>query len=350
MNSRGRKVAVVGAGVYGSTIALRLSQDGFCPIIFDPLGVLNAASCINQLRVHRGYHYPRSPETITETQEAVGQFLAEYGEALVGNIDCYYSIPFAGSFTSSEKFELVCQKYCLSAQPVTPSWIDFNFIDKCYLVDEFLYDPSLLRKIVCKRLSVAGIPIVEKIFNSNLRDKFDHVVYATYGSPGSRELLFDRVKLQVAEKVLVRLPSELKGKSLVVIDGPFTAFDPYGNTGLFQFGSAKYTNHWSTCDQTELIPSKYKNILYGKRFEKVDFTKFDLMRNEASHAVPLASKAEYVGSKFTLRLTEDAPDTDRRILRVVEGAKGDIHVFSGKVVSAVKAAKIVSDTLLIREL
>ena len=32
----------------------------------------------------------------------------------------------------------------------------------------------------------------------------------------------------MAEKILIALPVELHGIALVVVDGPFTAFDPYG--------------------------------------------------------------------------------------------------------------------------
>ncbi len=59
------KVAVAGAGVYGANIAISLAEAGHDVHLFDPLGVLRAASAINQYRIHSGYHYPRSPETIT---------------------------------------------------------------------------------------------------------------------------------------------------------------------------------------------------------------------------------------------------------------------------------------------
>jgi glycine/D-amino acid oxidase-like deaminating enzyme len=72
------KIAVAGAGIYGATTALRLAARGHRVTLFDPLGVMQAVSAINQYRVHSGYHYPRSPETISEILEARREFLQEF--------------------------------------------------------------------------------------------------------------------------------------------------------------------------------------------------------------------------------------------------------------------------------
>ena len=50
------KIAVAGAGIYGATTALRLAARGHRVTLFDPLGIMQAASAINQYRVHSGYH------------------------------------------------------------------------------------------------------------------------------------------------------------------------------------------------------------------------------------------------------------------------------------------------------
>jgi hypothetical protein len=75
----------------------------------------------------------------------------------------------------------------------------------------------------------------------------------------------------------------------------------------------------------------------------VKFTNFDAMRKDCCLAVPVAKQAIYCGSRFTMRVVEDNPAEDRRVLRVKEGAPGEFHIFSGKVVSAVKAARLVCE-------
>src|SRR3981081_1561783 len=87
------KIAVAGAGIYGATAAIRLAEQGHDVHLFDPLGIIPAAAAINQYRVHAGYHYPRSPETIQETMEARVEFIKAFEPTIVRNSRHYYAIP-----------------------------------------------------------------------------------------------------------------------------------------------------------------------------------------------------------------------------------------------------------------
>lgn len=339
------RVAVVGAGIYGSSIALELAKHGHNVKVYDPLGIMNAASSINQLRIHSGYHYPRSLETIEEILTAKDDFISEYGDSVVKDVESYYAIPKEGSKTNPDNYEEVLDKFGLFHEKVKPSWIDFEYIDCCYSVKEDIYDPNILRNIVAKGFNLNKIEFKKDKFFPEDEDSFDFVIYATYGASGSHSHLFKKVQLQVAEKVKIKLPSEIRKISLVVVDGPFTAFDPYGASSMSQFGSALHTNHWKTFDMDEQIPKRYSELLNLPDFKKVDFTRFSEMVDEACKSVPLCCKAEYMGSRFTLRLVEHNPGKDRRTLQV-DGTNGKIfHVFSGKVVSAIKAAKIISENI-----
>ncbi len=336
------KIAIAGAGIYGATIAIRLAEHGHDVHLFDPLGVLRAASAINQYRIHSGYHYPRSPETIRETLEARAEFLETFAPAIVRNSRHYYAIPKEGSQTSPDLFEKVMAQYSLTCRPCRPDWMDFSFIDKCYEVEEHIYDPDVLRDVVTSRIQSLRIPFERLAFSSEMRPKYDFVVWATYGLGPSRGL-FKAAKYQVAEKILIELPPMLRGVSLVVVDGPFTAFDPYGSSARSLFGSAKNTNHWTTTNPQEPIPQPYAGILNGPAFEPVSFTRFDAMRRDSALAVPASKDAVYLGSRFTIRVVENNPAQDRRTLYVQEVAPRELHIFSGKVVSAVKAARLVCE-------
>jgi hypothetical protein len=336
------RIAVAGAGIYGTNIAIRLADQGHQVRLFDPLGILRAASAINQYRIHSGYHYPRSPETIQETLEARAEFLEAFAPAIVRNSRHYYAIPQEGSQTSPELFEKVMARFQLFCKPCRPDWMNFAFIDRCYEVDEQIYDPDVLREIITSRLAALGVPFEQRSFTPEMRPDYDFVVYATYGLGPSRGL-FRIAKYQVAEKILIELPRPLRGTSLVVVDGPFTAFDPYGSSERSLFGSAKNTNHWTTTDPDEPIPEPYASLLNRPGFEPISFSRFDVMRTDSALAVPASKGAVYLGSRFTLRVVENNPAEDRRTLYVKETAPGEIHIFSGKVVGAVKAARLVSE-------
>jgi hypothetical protein len=338
------RTAVVGAGIYGSTIAARLAGHGHDVRLFDPLGVLRAASAINQYRVHAGYHYPRSDETIVEVLEARREFLDTYADAVGWSRANYYAIPHEGSLTTPDDYEAVMERHGLPLRACKPAWMDFGFIDRCYEVDETTYDPERLRDLLEQRLAEANVVFEPRAYDERMRSEFDFVVFATYGMGPSRSH-FRIAKFQVAEKILIRLPEALHGVALVVVDGPFTAFDPYGASENSLFGSARNTNHWTTTDPGEPVPERYRPLLNAPRFEPCEFTNFAKMRDDGVLAVPQVADARYLGSRFTMRVVEDSPADDRRTLYVEPGAPGEIHVFSGKVVSAVKAARLVCERL-----
>jgi len=336
------RIAVAGAGIYGTNIAIRLAEEGHRVRLFDPLGILRAASVINQYRIHSGYHYPRSPETIRETLEARAEFMEAFAPAVVANSRHYYAIPHEGSQTPPELFEKVMAQHHLLSKSCRPEWMNFDFIDRCYEVDEQIYDPDVLREVITSRIRALAIPFEQRAFPAALRPDFDFVIFATYGLGPSRGL-FRIAKYQVAEKILIELPEALRGVSLVVVDGPFTAFDPYGSSPRSLFGSAKNTNHWTTTDPQEAIPEPYASLLNGPGFEPIPFSRFDAMRRDSSLAVPASKDAAYLGSRFTIRVVENNPTQDRRTLYIEEREPGELHIFSGKVVGAVKAARLVSE-------
>jgi FAD dependent oxidoreductase len=338
------RIAVVGAGIYGSYSAIRLAEAGHSVELFDPLGILCAASHINQFRIHSGYHYPRSPETIKETQEARSEFIAAFTPSIVQNSRNYYAIPKAGSLTSPDSYEEIMARHHLPLTPCKPDWINFEFIDRCYEVDEQIYDPQVLRVMLQEKLCTLGVMFCAEAYMPSMRGNYDYVIFATYGLGPSRDI-FKLAKYQVAEKILIELPSELRNVALVVVDGPFTAFDPYGKSGFSQFGSAKNTNHWTTTNPNEQIPHPYVGLLNAPAFQPVPFTRFEAMRSDACLAVPLAKEAIYKGSRFTMRVVEDNPEQDRRVLYLKETSPREIHVFSGKVVSAVKAARLICERI-----
>jgi hypothetical protein len=331
------KIAVCGAGVYGATIAIRLAERGHRVELFDPLGILRAASAINQFRIHSGYHYPRSPETIQETLEARAEFTSAFAPAIVRTSRHYYAIPREGSQTAPALFEQVMARYELFCEPCRPLWMNFDFIDRCYAVDEQLYDPQILRDIIAARIAALQITFTQRAFPENQCHNYDFVVRACYGL-GPSLGQFKIAKYQVAEKILVELPVELQKISLVVIDGLFTAFDPYGSSGKSQFGSAKHTNHWTTINPASPIPQAYAPLMNALEFAPFAGTHFEAMRQDSALAVPASKDARYLGSRFIMRVVEDNPAEDRRTMLIQESAPNELHVFSGKVVGAVKAA------------
>ena len=121
-----------------------------------------------------------------ETLEARAEFLNTFAPAIVRNSRHYYAIPHEGSQTPPALFEKVMADYHLSVRPCRPEWMDFGFIDKCYEVDEQIYDPDILRDMLSSRIQALNIPFEQRAFTPDMRPEYDYVVWATYGlGPGA---------------------------------------------------------------------------------------------------------------------------------------------------------------------
>ena len=72
------KIAIIGAGFFGSTIALKLSEHHTVHLYEKENNILNGASKVNQFRFHMGFHYPRSQRTIKEIKSSYKLFLNFY--------------------------------------------------------------------------------------------------------------------------------------------------------------------------------------------------------------------------------------------------------------------------------
>ena len=58
------KIAVVGAGIFGVTAAYTLAKNHSVDLFEKNNDIMMESSDVNQCRIHRGYHYPRSPDTV----------------------------------------------------------------------------------------------------------------------------------------------------------------------------------------------------------------------------------------------------------------------------------------------
>jgi L-2-hydroxyglutarate oxidase LhgO len=89
------KIAVIGAGLFGCTAALKLKECTSADVTLyeQEENILKCASGINQYRLHSGYHYPRSKETALQCLDSLKSFKEMYGFCLSPSwVDHYYAI------------------------------------------------------------------------------------------------------------------------------------------------------------------------------------------------------------------------------------------------------------------
>ena len=80
-----------------------------------------------------------------------------------------------------------------------PEWMDFEYIDQCYEVEENIYDPDLLRSVIESRLDELGIKFEQSVFFAGdaWRLRFRHLGNVRDGSQaaiflGSRNIKWPR--------------------------------------------------------------------------------------------------------------------------------------------------------------
>ncbi len=345
-------IAVVGGGIFGCTTAIYAARAGHKVELFErKAGLLQCASGINQFRLHSGYHYPRSPDTVHECQEGLESFRSEYRAAIVNGGKHIYAIARkdVGSHLSGAEYRRFCDENSLPYRLIglTP-FLDPEMVDLAVHVVEGRILLSQLRHMVEEKLiqSLVSIHLCTSA-PDNLRQDFDAIVVATYaGINEVTDLLGCEPQVyqfEVCEKPVVRMPAGFPG--IVVMDGEFGCVDPWDD-GLYLLGHVKHAIHSRNIGLYPEIPEHLVKYLDNGIITEPRVTRFNEMVASGMEFIPGLIDSEYVGSMFTVRaVLADREETDARPTLVEELDDQVIRVFSGKIGTAVMAAEQVLSIL-----
>jgi hypothetical protein len=310
---------------------------------------MTAASWANQWRLHRGYHYPRSPSTGSSCKQSAAEFQDRFPEAIIEETDHYYCIANERTKTTGDEYISFCEQMDLTFESAEPDVVNMEKIDTAIQATENRIDPHALKDCFETELEESDI---DRFFGTEVTDidalSHDYIVVATYA--GINELfdeqpsLRSRYKFQLVEKPVVKLPSEFDQTSLVVMDGPFMCFDPYGRTDTFLLGNVVHAIHETTVGEQPNFDTKYDNLLDSGLIESPEITKFDEFINSGTEFIPGLAEAEHLGSLYTTRtVLADVEETDKRPT-IVEQEGNVFKIFAGKIASCIQAAdQIVSE-------
>lgn len=339
------KIAVVGAGLFGTMAAVRLVQAGFDVDLYEKNSdILTAASGINQYRLHRGYHYPRSKSTALSSRYAEDTFRMEFKEAVRDDNEHYYCIAKEGSRVSGEQYVNFCKECDLEHETANIDHVHGHMVDLVIKGKEAVIDPIKLRELCWEKIKKNKIKIhLNTAFLPHQIDEYDFVINATYANsnfileryPDARR----QYQFELVEKPVLRLSPKFKGMSIVVMDGPFFCIDPYGETDMHVMGNVVHAIHATNTGFFPEIPEEYKPLLNKGIVESPNVTRIEKFLETATSFMPDMKEAEYVGSMFTVRAVLPNVDaTDERPTLVSKVSDKIIHVFSGKLGNCVEAA------------
>lgn len=353
------KIAVVGGGLFGCTAAIHLARDGHEVHLYERAGALmQAASGVNQGRLHEGFHYPRSPETVKECQAGLASFRREYRRAIAGAELQYYVVAREGSRVSAAAYRDFCARHRLAAFGLGSAgcpYVDYSRVQGVFSVREERLDLCALRSTVVSRLQAHDVRVQFAPARAGLRDEFDRIVIAAYASTNQVAIEIGApttpLQFEVVEKPIVRMPAAFRGVGVVVMDGPFGCIDPWGrpDDGLHVMGHVEHAIHASNVGLVPVVPAHLAaHVNRGMVLHRdcAAFSHFDEMAEAGQEFIPALAEAEWLGSMFTVRAVLPHRDaTDERPTLVEQLDEQVIRIFGGKLSCAVDAGIKTADMI-----
>ena len=339
------RIAIVGGGIFGITASIILAKNHQVELFEKNNELLQSASGSNQYRVHRGYHYPRSPDTVNDIIESESSFKEIFSDAMLTDFEHYYCIAKENSLTSAKQFLDFCNKFQLEYTPSQLQFMNKDSIEMCIRVKESVYDPEKLRQVCWKKLKDQNVKIhLSNKVSDDLFEKFDRVVICAY--TGINQLLKqyptqqNEYQFELCEKPVVKLPESFKNKSVVIMDGPFMCIDPLGNTGLHLLCNVVHEIHQTNIGKYPSINKKFVDLIDKGIVKNPSQTNFPKFIESTIDFIPEITKAKHVGSMFTYRAVPPrVEETDARPTIVKEINNKIVTIFSGKITTCVEAAR-----------
>ena len=327
-----RKIAIIGAGIFGCSTALELAKEGYDVTVFEQdKEIMLRATKNNHNRIHYGYHYPRSLDTTKQSLDGLTSFLASYGEAVLFGFENYYAIAKDNSLTSAAQFKEFCKEAGIGYKLAYPDEILINpsLISECYLVEEPIYDWNRLQHIVKLRLSKSNVKLKLSTSFLDSSESFDFVINCAYSNVnticrhvGVREIIF-----RMQDVIIPIFETDLTKIGLTIMDGPFCSIMPKGfEPGKFLLYHAKFSIVEENSSELKMDANVAECI--------------DLIFDDSSRYYPFLKNVKVVDHWRASRMIPISRN-DQRMSEIISYVENPnfITVFSGKVSTAVKIAK-----------
>lgn len=272
---------ILGAGIYGLYAAKILVEKGYKVVVLEyDEDSFTRASYINQARVHRGYHYPRSFTTAMKSSNYFERFNNDFEFAINKKFKKTYGIAKKYSLTSGSQF----QQFCKNAKiPCVETKVDKYFnnkmVEKCFETEEFAFDAIKIKEWFIEKLKsypsfnifynvrIEGISLIGDSYcihiNKGYKFIAETVLNATYASINQviEKFGFEKfdIKYEISEIILCNVSENIKDVGLTLMDGPFFSVMPFGLDGLHSITSVTFTHHKTSFNLLPKFPCQSKN-------------------------------------------------------------------------------------------
>ncbi len=332
------RVLIIGTGWYGCHLASILNTNNINFVIVDKSNkIFEGSSSKNQNRLHLGFHYPRSIETIIESRYGYDKFLEKYS-------DLVYKFDKNFYFISSIDSHIEIERYLKIMKEHTTKFIEYsdelpihitNIERPIICVEEQYINPFLAKNFFSERLK-SSFKLIENsnAFNSieeiikELNTDFNLIINCTFNH--LNPIPFDHYELYVT---LLYKIENIDIFAYTIMDGPFFSIYPY------DIDNKIYT-----------VTSVNHGILYKGNVAKYDISENDIhtIRTKVEEQISFyisdwKNLAKYTGY-FTSWKTKPNTITDDRSLRYKK--EGNIlNFYGGKITGIFEAENILLSIL-----
>lgn len=341
---------MVGGGFFGVCAALELAGHGEPVDLFERgTTLLGKASGHNSRRLHSGFHYPRSPETVAEIQESVAEFRRRFAEAIVDDVNHYVAIAREGSRVGAEDYLRFCDSFGLKYREQWPAFLCKASVEISIRVDEAMINLESLRDACAQRLAEAGVRVfLGRAATAADLDGYRQIVVAAYTAENlvRSELTgtVEPLRFDVYELPVVELPPEYARTSVLIMDGPFLNLTPFDESGRFLLGDVRHGIRASTVGISPLVPADLSDAIDRGAVRAVADdparTSFPQFVGVGRRYLAGFERARHLGSVFSVRaVLPGAESTDDRVTVVRRIDDRVVLVLGGKIAAAVQAAR-----------
>tara|TARA_R110002020_G_scaffold170259_3_gene359770 strand:+ start:796 stop:1773 length:978 start_codon:yes stop_codon:yes gene_type:complete len=312
----GKKIKIIGAGIFGCAIGYELHRAGHeVTIIERESDIMLHASRANHNRLHLGYHYPRSVETAEQSLKGLVSFLTNYKDAIVTHFPNYYMIAKNGSHISAEEYIKFCDTVNIDYIYEMPNkqLVDQQLINLSINTDEFIFDYDILKATVNKLIDGIDIKFNTE-FNGDIND-CDYLINATYANINKvNEILgVPKIKLRLQDVVVPHFKMMSEPFGLTIMDGPFCSVMPKGNNPneflLYSVEHCLVRNNHLDIDTIYEASEKYFPFL--KDVERIGYWR-------TKRALPINDNDERLSEIFT-------HESHPKIINILSGKVSTCH-------------------------
>jgi hypothetical protein len=351
------EIAIVGGGFYGCYFARALERrfgDAVSVEIFDrDARPLSRAAINNQSRLHLGFHYPRSKETIAQTVCGYYEFSEEFADCIHFPSENLYAIHrdglvnFENYLRAMDEFNL---EYELCGPQVHKYFRHATALDGVIRVREGVIDlrkleskmlAELKSRIHCSSLvseidSTTGFLVV----NGSAKGPYDFIINATYVDPnlGLPKSKWFELKYELAAMVVMDAPFG-SDVALTMMDGPYVSLYPCSQrlatlSSVIHTPFAKYdgtqdleTGYKQARQMAERFDVRNKILSHGEEILNLD------RRAMKCHGLWISPKTKLHGDSGDTRIS--AIRNDHRLISVLCGKLDAVHAIAEKLIAGV---------------